>query len=251
MTRWIAVAGLALMTACGGSKRVAVTPAPKPVVSSDSVWAVGEAAFRRGKWADALKSFEQYVSLVRSDNPLAARAHFFMGEAHLAAGNAVLAAREFRRTADEGTDEALAPQALLRVGDAYSELWRRPELDPSFGQTAIATYQEVQSRYPRSPAAVTAQARVAELQERLAYKTYRAGLYYMRLRAYDSAIIYFRDLVATYPRSVNAPSALLKLVQAYRAIGYVEELKETCGYIRKYHADAPGAGQACRDVPTG
>lgn len=251
MTRWIGSIGAVLLMACGG-KSAPASPAPvvAPVVSSDSVWRVGESAFRRGKWADALREFEQYLKLVRADNPLAGRAHFFMGEAHLAQGNAILAAREFRRTADEGTDESLAPSALLRTGDAYAELWRRPELDPSFGSTAVATYQEVQSRFPRSDAARKAQERVLELQERMAYKTYRAGLYYYRLKAYDSAIIYFRDLVASYPRSTVAPTALVKMVAAYKVIGYAEEVKETCGYMRKFHAEAEGVAEACADVPT-
>ena len=100
-----------------------------------------------------------------------------------------------------------------------------------------------------SDAAAKAQARVTDLQERLAYKEYRAGLYYFRLRAYDSAIIYFRDLVATYPRATTAPTALVKLVEAYRRIGYAEEVKETCGYMRKFHPDAEGVVEACRDVP--
>ena len=250
MTRWIFSIAIALLVACGGKPSPA-NPSPKvvPVVSSDSVWRVGEVAFRKGRWADALKGFEKCLTLVRSDNDNASRAHFFLGEIHLAQGNGILAAREFRRTADDGIVEALAPDALLRTGDAYAELWRRPELDPSFGSTAIATYQEVQSRFPRSEAAVKAKARVSELQERMAFKTYRAGVYYFRLKAYDSSIIYFRDLVATYPRSAAAPAALLKMVQAYRAIGYVEELKETCGYVRKFHAGAPGMADACKDVP--
>ncbi len=249
MTRRFWILALVVLAACGGKAKPATTPTAAAAPSVDSLQRVAEGHFRRGKWADAQKAYDKLVTLLKSDDPAAARAHFFLGETHLAMGNPVLAAREFRRTADEGTDEALAPEALLRVGDAYTELWRKPELDPSFGQTAIATYQEVQSRYPSSSAAVRAQAKVTELQEKLAYKTYRTGLYYFRLRAYDSAIIYFRDLVATYPRSQNAPTALVKLVAAYKAIGYGEEVKETCGYMRRFHAQAPGVEDACRGVP--
>ena len=67
----------------------------------------------------------------------------------------------------------------------------------------------------------------------------------MRLKAYDSAILYLKDLVATYPRSAVAPDALIQLVQAYRTLGYKEDVEETCGYIRRFHAEAPGAGKAC------
>jgi outer membrane protein assembly factor BamD len=127
----------------------------------------------------------------------------------------------------------------------YADLWRRPELDPSYGQTALATYQELLNRYPGTTAAKRAQQRINDLQERFAYKEYKAALYYMRLKAYDSAILYLKDLVATYPRSAVAPDALLHLVQAYRTLGYKEDVQETCGYIRRFHSAAPGVGKAC------
>ena len=131
----------------------------------------------------------------------------------------------------------------------YADLWRKPELDPSYGQTALATYQELLNRYPGGSEARRAQARIDDLQERFASKEYKAALYYMRLKAYDSAILYLKDLVATYPRSAVAPDALLRLVQAYRTLGYKEDVQETCGYIRRFHARTPGVGKACPPTP--
>ena len=48
--------------------------------------------------------------------------------------------------------QPLLDYRLLRVGDVYSDLWRRPELDPTYGQTALSTYQELLNRYPNSAA---------------------------------------------------------------------------------------------------
>jgi outer membrane protein assembly factor BamD len=127
----------------------------------------------------------------------------------------------------------------------YADLWRRPELDPTYGQTALATYQELLNRYPGISAATRAQLRIAELNERFAYKTYKAALFYFRLKAYDSAILYFKDLVATYPKASVVPDALVKLVEAYRKLGYREDVQETCDYIRRFHPKAPGANQVC------
>jgi outer membrane protein assembly factor BamD len=150
---------------------------------------------------------------------------------------------------DDTPNDPLAPKALLRAGDVYADLWRKPELDPSYGQTALATYQELLNRYPNTTAAKRAQERIDDLQERFAYKEYKAALYYIRLKAFDSAILYLKDLVATYPRATVAPDALLHLVQAYRTLGYKEDVAETCGYIRRFHPKAPGAGKACPEGP--
>ena len=87
--------------------------------------------------------------------------------------------------------------------------------------------------------------RLNELQDDFAYKGYRTGLYYYRIKAYDSSILYLRDVVATYPRSTIAPSALVQLVKAYKALDYEEDVKETCGYIRRFHASTHDINKVC------
>ena len=90
---------------------------------------------------------------------------------------------------------------------------------PPTGRPRSPPTRSCSTATPDSPAAARAQVRIAELQERFAYKEYRAAIYYFRLKAYDSAILYLKDLVATYPRAAIAPDALVKLVQAYREAG--------------------------------
>ena len=112
--------------------------------------------------------------------------HFMMGEVLAVQGSELQAVREFRRVSDETPSDPLAPQALLRAGDAYAKLWRKPQLDPTYGQTALSTFQELVSRYPGTRAAQQGQVRLNELQDDFAYKGYRTGLYYDRIKAYDS-----------------------------------------------------------------
>ena len=73
----------------------------------------------------------------------------------------------------------------------------------------------------------------------------------MRLKAFDSAILYLKDLIANYPKSAVAPDALVKLVQAYKTLGYREDVQETCDYIRRFHPKAPGAQEVCPTASTG
>jgi hypothetical protein len=46
-----------------------------------------------------------------------------------------------------------------------------------------------------------------------------------------------------------APDALIHLVQAYRTLGYKEDVQETCGYIRRFHPDTSGLREACPAQP--
>jgi outer membrane protein assembly factor BamD len=260
MTRSLVFSLVAVVAACGGGRsrtNPQVAPAQVPVSQTASaaevndLWQKAEAAVRLGKWSEAIKQLERVLLEFAPGDPRIPQAHFWFGEAYYARGSHLEAVREFRRASDETPNHPIAPEALLRVGDVYADLWRRPELDPTYGQTALATYQELLNRYPATNAAKRAQLRITELNERFAYKAYKAALFYHRLKAYDSAILYLKDLVATYPKTSVVPQALIKLVEAYRKLGYREDVQETCDYIRRFHPKASGANEVCPTVSAG
>jgi outer membrane protein assembly factor BamD len=256
MIRRFFVGLVLLLAACGGGRSgrgLATPPAPESASSAmlNSLWHRAETAVRHGKWADAAKLIDRLLLEFPPGDSRIARAHYYLAEAYYAQGRHLEAAREFRKASDETPNDPIAPEALLRLGDVYSDLWRRPELDPTYGQTALATYQELLNRYPNAAVAKRAQLRIDELNERFAYKTYKSAMFYFRLKAYDSAILYLKDLVATYPRAAVVPEALVKLVQAYKTLGYREDVQETCGYIRRFHPRTPGAKEVCPTEPAG
>jgi outer membrane protein assembly factor BamD len=256
MIRWLFLVLVLLLPSCSGggsARRPAAAPAPVSASSAavDSLWRRAETLVRHANWGDAAKLLDRLLLEFQPGDPRIARAHFYLGEALYAQGRHLEAAREFRKASDETPNDPIAPEALLRLGDVYSDLWRRPELDPTYGQTALATYQELLNRYPNAAAAKRAQLRVNELNERFAYKTFRSAMFYFRLKAYDSAILYFKDLVANYPKAAVVPEALVKLVQAYKHLGYREDVQETCGYIRRFHPRTPGARTVCPAEPAG
>jgi outer membrane assembly lipoprotein YfiO len=260
MTRlrsFVITAGLVALAGCGGGRSseaggsASLQAEQASAAQIDSLFRLAESRVRRGKWADATEALDRVLLEFSPGDPRIPQARYWLGEANFGLGNHLEAAREFRRVSDESPNDRLAPEALLRVGDVYTDLWRRPELDPSYGQTALATYQELLNRYAGSSAAARAQARITELQERFAYKEYRAALYYFKLKAYDSAILYLKDVVATYPRASIAPDALLKLVEAYRRLGYQEDVRETCGYLRRFHPNAVRGRSPCPAEPAG
>lgn len=254
MTRRLLLWALLLLVGCGGRGKGNAAPAPvsgtgASAATIDSLWSRAEWAVHHGKWGDAEKLLDRVNLEFSPGDPRVGRAHYYLGEALFAQKRQLEAAREFRRASDETPNDPIAPEALLRLGDVYADLWRRPELDPTYGQTALSTYQELLNRYPGSSAAKRGQLRIAELNERFATKEFKAGMFYFRLKAYDSAILYLKDVVATYPKATVVPEALIKLVQAYKALGYREDVQETCGYIRRFHPRAPQVGEVCPSKP--
>ena len=228
--------------------------APSTVLSNsprtiDSLWQTGQRAFNTGQWNQANQVFTRLGTAMPVADPRIPRLNFYKGEIELALGNELDAVRQFRRLSDEAPDDSLAPDALLRAGDAYAALWKRPELDPTYGQTALGVYQEVLSRYPNSLAAKRAAARVRELNDQFAQKEYFSALFYFKFKAYESAVLMLRSLVLQYPRAAVVPDALEKLVLSYKALGYVEDVKETCGYIAQSFAVGQGPRKLCPVPP--
>jgi outer membrane protein assembly factor BamD len=176
---------------------------------------------------------------------MAVRARFLLAECHFAMGELLEAARQFRRVANEAPTHPLAQNALLRAGDSQVELWTHPELDPTYGEAARVTYQEVVARYPRTVVARRASLKLADLAERFAEKEYKNGNYYFRLKANSSAILYYKTVVSDYGATSWAPLALIRLVEAYTRLNYEEEKVETCSNLRRFYPTAPRLDDVC------
>jgi outer membrane protein assembly factor BamD len=228
----------ALAAACGGRA------APGSLEPADK-FAEAMRAFRRGEFRDAQERFNQLLFDVQGRDPMMPRVRFYLAESWFGIGDYLQATREFRRVADDFPQDSLAPYGLLRAADSYARLWRRFELDPTNGEAAVTGYQELLARYPDSPAATLGQVRMRAIQEQFAQKDFQNGMFYFRRGAYDSAILYFRNLIATYPAASVVPDAFVKLVQAYRQIGYREEREETCEHLRQYYGDRTDVRQVC------
>ena len=191
---------------------------------------------RAGRYDKAQQGFQALTFNLSSRDTLYPLARFYLAESYFGKEDFATAAREFRRVSDESPTFRLAPDALLRAGDSYEAQWANIALDPTTGQTALATYQELQGRFPGTPAARIAAVRIQALNERFATKEMDSGLFYFQRNAFDSAILYFKDLIASYPSSVLVPDAYVYLVRSYRAIGWKDEQGAFCDQLRTYYA---------------
>jgi outer membrane assembly lipoprotein YfiO len=201
--------------------------------------------YHNGDCGAAELGFQRLAFEFPARDPRRAQSRYYLAECLQDSKRYLEAAREYRRVADQHAQDSLAPIALLRMGEAYTKLWRRDELDATYGLSALTVLQELQGRYPSSASAQTAQAHIEQLNERFAHKEYKTGIYYLRARAYDSAIIYFRSVVLNWPQSSWAPEALLKLVEAYDRIDYEEDKNDMCGQLERFYPDMRKQAEAC------
>jgi outer membrane protein assembly factor BamD len=225
--------------------RVSLTPLVATPKMVDSLWSEAMNLYNRHKWQKAAAVFDRVELELPPGDHRAMVGRLYLGDLYVRDGSYLQGVREYRRVVDEYPTDSLAPEALLKAANAYRSLWRAPDLDPTYGLTAQSVYSEVLTRYPASPAAAKAREKMTELDNWFAQKAYKAASFYVKWKAYDSAIIYYKALLIDYPKATIAPVALADLIAAYRKLGYSEDVRDMCALMQRDWAASPQFPKAC------
>lgn len=241
--RGLLLASLFALGACGTAFELKNFP------TSETLYQAGLREFQRGRWDYAVLAFEKLTLDLPARDTLLPRAYWYLGKSHAKKKQHILAAQSFSRLTESFPDDTLADDALLEAGGAYAKLWRKPALDAQYGLSAISTYRTLLAIYPNSPLREAAERRASKLEQWFATKDYDTGMYYLRRKAYDPAILYFRDVIRLYPNTPKTRDAYLRLVQSFRAIRYRDDERETCTAVRQLFPNDREVGTACAALP--
>lgn len=216
--------------------------------TNEALYRAATKEFGAGRWDNAVLAFEKLTTDLPARDTLLPRAHWFLARAHEERGEHILAATSYSRLVESFPDDTLSDDAALAAARAYWKMWRKPALDPTYGETALATYNTLLGLYPTSPLIPAAKKELADLEDQFAQKNYLSGMYYLRRKAYDSGIIYFKDILAKYPNAPTARAAQLRLVDSYKAIRYKEDAADVCAVLRKSYPDDAEVRATCEGV---
>jgi outer membrane protein assembly factor BamD len=241
---YIALAAAAALVACNRGFKISRYPA------SESLYLAGVREFERKHWANAILAFDKLTNDLSARDTLLPRSYWYLALAHDHQGERLLAAQSFTRLYESFPDDTLADDAALLAGRSYKRLWKKPTLDATYGETAIAAYNSMLGLYGEtSPHADAARKEILEIEQWLATKEYETGLYYVRRKAWDSALISFRHVLQQWPHVPRARDALLRLAEANLAIRYREDYAEACAKLRAAYPDDREVAHVCRDAP--
>jgi outer membrane protein assembly factor BamD len=204
--------------------------------------------FERRRWDNAVLGFERLTTTLPARDTLLPRSFWYLAKAQQGRREWLLAAQSFQRLVEGFPEDSLADEAQLEVARSYRRLWRKPTLDSQYGETALASYRQFLGLFPDSPLTKAATAELQALEEWFAIKDYETGRWFLRRKMYDSAIIYFRDVMRLYPSAPTARRAGLRMLQAYRTIRWNDEAKEVCTTLRRQYPTDAEVRAACGDV---
>jgi outer membrane protein assembly factor BamD len=216
--------------------------------TNEALYRAGLVEFQAGRWENAVSVFEKLTTDLPPRDTLLPRSHWYLGKAHQRRNEWVLAGTSFTHLVESFPDDTLADDAALESARSYKKLWRKPTLDPTYGESAESAYNTLIGLFPNSPLIETGKKELADLEEMFAQKNYLSGMYYLRRKAHDSAIIYFKDVVTKYPTTPSARLAQLRLVDAYKAIRYKDDAADQCAELRRSFPEDADVRQTCEGV---
>ena len=235
------LAGAVLASACKPSFQ------PRAFPSSVALYKASMAEYDAKRFDNAVTGFERLTLDLSARDTLLPLSHWYLAQSHEMKNEHLLAASSFARLAESFPDDSLAPRALLLAGRSYSELWRRPDLDQTYGDLAQIQFRQLATLYPDSPFKLKADSASLDIDERKASKDFGTGMYYVRRKGYESSLIYFKDVVKNYPLTKMAHDALMEMVVVYRRpeLKYLPEAAETCVTLRSAYPTDAAVGALC------
>lgn len=104
---------------------------------------------------------------------------------------------------------------------------------------ALEAFNEVVNRFPNSEYARDAKLKVTLCRDHLAGKEMTVGRYYQQQTQYLSAINRFKNVVAEYQTTSQAPEALYRLTESYLALGVNDEATKVAAVLGYNYPGSP------------
>jgi outer membrane protein assembly factor BamD len=178
----------------------------------------------------AAKKFEEvdrqhpYSDWARKSLIMAAFAYYDAG----AYDDCINSARRYV-TLHPGSPDAAYAQFL--IGSSYFDQIPEISRDQDRTEKAVQTLEEVARKYPDSEYAVAAKRKIEIARDQLAGKEMDIGRQLLNSRNYAGAINRFKVVVTRFQRTRHVEEALLRLTEAYMALGIVEEAQTSAAVL--------------------
>jgi outer membrane protein assembly factor BamD len=132
-------------------------------------------------------------------------------------------------TLHPGSPDAAYAQYL--IGASYFDQIPEISRDQDRTEKAVQNLEEVARKYPTSEYAVASKRKIEIARDQLAGKEMDVGRQLLNERAYTGAINRFKVVVTRYQRTRHVEEALLRLTEAYMALGIVEEAQTSAAVL--------------------
>lgn len=223
---------LLLAGACSSDKEPKYVERPVDELYNDAM-----SKMDAGEYHKAAKQFDE-VERQHPYSPWAINAQLMTAYAYYEGNeydDAIVAANRFIELNPANPDVAYA---YYLKGLSYYERISSVDRDQDMTEQARKTFEELIARFPDSQYARDARLKLDLTVDHLAGKEMEIGRYYLRQRYYLAAINRFKTVVERYQTTTHVPEALLRLTEAYTALGMREEARKSAAVLGHNYPDS-------------
>jgi outer membrane protein assembly factor BamD len=222
------ICGVFILSSCGGSPNIT------PNLSAEERFEQGKKKFDDGDYLEAINEFD-IVKLQYPGSSVADDAQFYLAECRYKREEFLVAAEEYQSLKRNMPASPFVPRAQFRQAMCYYNLNPKSSLDQRYAARAIDEFQSFIEYNPTHELVPEAEAKIKELDARLARKIYDTAVLYMRMEYYKAATICYDNVTEKYHDSPYAEPALLgKARSLFLRKKYQEAKLELAKFSEKY-----------------
>jgi outer membrane protein assembly factor BamD len=124
-----------------------------------------------------------------------------------------------------------APYAYYLIALCYYEQISDVTRDQKITRQALDALGELSRRYPNTRYASDARLKIDLVNDHLAGKEMEVGRFYQTRRQWLASTLRFRKVVDEYQQTTHTPEALMRLTEAYLALGVREEAQKSAAVL--------------------
>jgi outer membrane protein assembly factor BamD len=207
----IALAALVIITSmngCGSSKTDINTEDPEKAFS------IAKRKFDKRDYVDAIDDFS-FIKIRFPGTEVSDKVQYYLALSYFYQKEYLLAAYEFDNFLKNYPLSPLYPEGKFSLANTYYELSPKYSLDQEYTKEALNEFLSFVELYPQDKNVASAEAKIKELRNKLAYKDYWTGELYMKNDYYKAASLYFQNVFETYIDSEWADDAMVGQAEAF------------------------------------
>lgn len=213
-------------------------PEVLPEVPADKLYNEGLARLQNGDSEGATKKFEE-IDKQAPFSPYSKKGLILTAYSNYQASkweDAITASKRFLAQNPASPDAAYAQYIM-----AMSYFNQIPDAtrDQERTEQALRAMQELLDRYPKSEYVVDVREKMLVARDQLAGKEMNVGRFYLEKRNYTGAVNRFRDVITKYQTTRHVEEALMRLTEAYMALGITNEAQTAAAVLGHNFPDSP------------
>jgi len=219
-----------VVSGCGSSE-------PTEQLSPEKRFSVGMRLFNNGDYLDAIEEF-RIVTLQFQGSTVADAAQYYLAECRFMREEYILAAYEYDQLVRTMPTSPYVTKARYKRAMCYYKLSPPSYLDQLYTRKAIDEFQAFIEYSPTDSLVHDAEAKIMEMNSKLAEKDYNDGIIYMKMEYYRAAVIYFEDVIEKYH---DTPFAELAQLKKAEALSERKKQSEAMGELEIFYRKYPNS----------